>query len=312
MFLAHINDVSAGNWKVLDQFHGKKTLLNDQGNFTLQSNICTHQGSRIRQGQGTNLYAVCPYHGWSWDKDGKPKGSGTVGHSSGSVPCKNNHPLQTEKVYEWSGFLFTQPIPLDKSIAGDYKLMEYRTDTIRANSVPIMDLFLDIDHIPMVHPGVYRRINVPNVEDITWHRWNGGSAQYVVGSTTEETDFTKFIKGRGLAYNAVWLAQYPGTMFEWQPGAVFVMINEVISESETRSHIFKYRDFNYPEENWTVNEEVWETAWRQDKEQAERMEPGWKDCNPDYLDLEKQNYRQWLKNTQESKNEIPVLLHMER
>jgi len=35
--------------------------------------------------------------GWSWDKDGKPKGSGTVGHSTGSTPCKNNHPLKTEK-----------------------------------------------------------------------------------------------------------------------------------------------------------------------------------------------------------------------
>ena len=294
MFLAHINDIPQGSWKVLEQFQSKKTLLNVEGNFTLQSNICTHQGSRIRKGAGTNLHAVCPYHGWSWDKNGTPKGSGTVGHSTGSMPCKNNHPLTTEPVFEWSGFLFTDPVPLDRNIVGDYKLVEYRQDVIKSNYVPIMDLFLDIDHIPLVHPGVYAKINVPNVEEITWKRWDGGSAQYVVGSMTEETDFTKFIKGKGLAYNAIWLAQYPGTMFEWQPGAVFVMINEPKSDTETISHIFKYRDFNYPEENWAVNEQVWETAWAQDKAQAENMEPSWRDCNPLHLDPEKRNYREWL------------------
>jgi phenylpropionate dioxygenase-like ring-hydroxylating dioxygenase large terminal subunit len=293
MFLAHINDIPKDTWKVLEQFQQEKTLLNDNGKFFLQSNICTHQGSRIRQGSGSNLNARCPYHGWTWDKTGSSKGSGTVGHSTGSSLCKNTYPLETTEVYEWSGFLFSEPVPVDRLIDGDYKLVEYRCDTINASYIPIMDLFLDIDHIPLVHPGVYKRINVPDVEDITWKQWTGGSAQFVVGSAVD-TGFDKFIKGKGLAYNAIWLAQYPDTMFEWQPGAVFVMINEPLNSTQTKSHVFKYRDFNYPEENWKVNEEVWETAWQQDKEQAERMEPAWSRVKLENLDKEKQIFRAWL------------------
>lgn len=277
MFLGHRNDIITNCWKVLPQFNSTQTLLNDNGQYFLQSNLCPHQGSLIRTGAGNSLTATCPYHGWSWNSKGNPRGSGTVGHSAGSVECKNTAQLTRTPVVEWSGFMFNSnyEIPVDFDISGDYKLEEYRQDIIQANYIPVMDLFLDIDHIPIVHPGVYDLIDIPNVKDITWKSWNGGSMQTVS-------------EGK-----AIWLALYPGVMFEYQPGAVFVMVNESIDSTTTKSHVFKYRDYSYSYGQWVTNNNVWEMAWKQDREQAERLEPGWRTIPLENLDQEKIKFRQW-------------------
>lgn len=294
MFLAHKADLANGQWRVLEQTHDQQVLINDQGHYYTQSNVCPHQGSRIRLGTGEVGPVSCPYHGWSWNQEGQPRGSGMVGKNPGSTACRNVHPLETKPVYEWSGFLFSQPVTAELDITGDYELVEYRQDTVKSSYVPIMDIFLDIDHIPIVHPGVYDQINVPKVDDIVWQTWDGGSIQMVPGMPESDPVWAEFIKGRGLTHSAAWLALYPDTMFEWQPGAVFVMVNEKVTDAETVCHVFKYRDHNYPEQNWQINERVWELAWQQDREQSERMEPGWRLSPSTHLDQEKQRWRQWL------------------
>ena len=278
MFIAYENEVEPSSWRVLPQYKNTKTLLNRNGEFQLQGNVCPHQGSLIRQGTGTGLAASCPYHGYTWNQDGQPQGSGTVGHSKGTTKCPNTTPLTTDYVCNWNGFLFDAPIPVSADIAGDYKLEEYRQDRIKANYVPIMDLFLDIDHIPLVHKGVYNKIDIPDVKDVEWKSWWGGSAQFVIGQ------------------KAIWLALYPGVMFEYQPGAVFIMVNEAVSDTETISHVYKYRDYNYDHQTWITNSAIWEQAWAQDRAQAELLEPGWRTIPTENYDQEKRNFRGWIWN----------------
>lgn len=278
MFIAYQNEVKPNDWKVLPQFNNTKTLINKDGTFLLQSNVCPHQGSLIRQLAGTGLSASCPYHGYTWNKEGEPVGSGTVGHSRGTIKCPNESKLATDKVYNWNGFLFSVPVPVDVDLSGNYTLAQYRKDHIKANYVPIMDLFLDIDHIPLVHKGVYNKIDIPDVKDVTWLSWFGGSAQFVQDQ------------------KALWVALYPNVMIEYQPGAMFVMINEIVSDSETISHVYKYKDLNYTDDQWHTNASVWEEAWRQDRHQAELLEPGWRDIPTENYDQEKRNYRGWMWN----------------
>lgn len=280
MFLAHKNDIKNNCWQVLEQTQGTEFLLNDNGTYYRQSNICTHQGSKIKTGAGHGLASVCPYHGFSWDKEGQPVGVGTVGHANGSRQCSNSTPLVRQPVYEWSGFLFSEPIPSKIDVSGNYQLAEYRVDTVKSSYVPIMDLFLDVDHIPLVHNGLYDAINIPEVDQIQWESWTGGSVQYVPSTSGK--------------YGALWLAQYPGSMFEWQPGAVFVTITEPVDDSNTRVHVFNYRDLDYSAGIWELNKNIWDTAWRQDCEQSERLEPGWRLVGTNNLDTEKQAFRQYI------------------
>lgn len=287
MFLAHKNDIKENCWRVLDQIQRTQVLLNDNGQYRLQSNICHHQGSLLRTGQGRGLASVCPYHGFSWDRNGQPVGVGTVGHANGASPCANDRALLEQPVYEWSGFLFSEPIPSKINVSGNYQLAEYRVDRVRSSSVPIMDLFLDVDHIPLVHKGLYDNIDIPSVSNIRWENWAGGSVQYVPkeGSTWVDHD---------LDYGALWLAQYPGSMFEWQPGAVFITVAEAVDDRNTDVHVFKYQDRNYSDSVWKTNQDIWETAWRQDCEQSQRLEPGWRTVGINHLDPEKQYFRQYL------------------
>ena len=294
MFLSHSSELQPKQWKVLDQSGKVTTLLNDDGEFKLQDNICLHQGSRLREGTGNGLRVVCPYHAWSWSHKGIPIANGTVGHSKGSEKCINDRNLRTELVYDWSGFLFQNSVPLnDVNISGDYELVEYRQDHVNSSYIAIMDLFLDIDHIPVVHPELYSAIDIPNAKDIMWKTWAGGSVQYVSGVDGANPDWAESNLKNPTEYNALWVAQYPFTQFEWQPGAVFVMVNQPVGEDKTISHVFKYRDRNYSEQNWQLNQQVWETAWAQDRQQAERMEPGWR-YHQARLDAEKQVFREFL------------------
>lgn len=294
MFLGHQNELENNQWKVLEQSGKTKTLVNDNGSYRLQNNICLHQGSRLREGTGTGLNVVCPYHAWSWNKDGKPLGSGTVGHSRGSEKCTNSEPLTTKNVYSWSGFLFENPVPLDDvDISGNYRLVEYRQDRVKSSFAAIMDLFLDIDHIPVVHPELYTAIDVPTAKEIEWKTWPGGSIQYVPTLAGSNPEWAELAAGKKNPYGALWLAQYPFTQFEWQPGAVFVQVNQPVSDAETISHIFKYKDIDFGEKNWSINERVWETAWEQDKRQAELLEPGWR-FRQDKLEKEKIIFRKFL------------------
>ena len=236
MFIAHKNDLPLGQYKVIKQARSTRVLLNDGGRFLMQYNICPHQGSRIRtQDQGKGLAAVCPFHGWSWDTNGFPKGNGTTA-------CENAYRLSTTELHEWNGFLFDRSVPVDIDISGDYELVSYRADKVAASPLVVMDLFLDVDHIPVVHPKLYDRIDIPRVDDIEWKSWAGGSAQLVPGVPDEGSDWHRYVQGRNLTHSAAWIALYPGTQFEWQPGGVFVQVNEAVDDETTLSHIFKYRD----------------------------------------------------------------------
>ena len=294
MFLGHKNDVQPNQWKVLPQTNNTSTLVNDGSTHKLQNNICPHQGSRIRQGAGQGLSASCPFHAWAWDSKGNPLGDGTVGHSRGSEKCANTRVLQSNPVYEWSGFLFERPVPLEGlDISGDYELVEYRQDTIKSSFIAITDLFLDIDHIPVVHNKLYSNIDVPSAKEIEWKTWNGGSIQYVPAVEGENPEWASLVAQKHTPYGALWLAQYPFTQFEWQPGAVFVQVNQPVGDAQTISHIFKYRDRNYSEKNWSINQDIWETAWAQDIKQAELLEPGWR-FHQENLESEKFAFRQFL------------------
>ena len=279
--LANLNK---NHWRTFNYDLGRLLIRDNDDNYNFRSNVCPHQGSLIKAAcEGRGLASVCPYHGWSWDENGQPKGQGTVGHTNRSSKCKNDKPLVTSNAYLWNNFIFGKYISFKQyDISGNYHLEEQRVDHIKANIVPIMDLFLDIDHIPVVHPGVYDKIDIPKVDEVRWETGWGQSLQVV--KTNEDK------------VGALWLAVYPGVMFEWQPGAVFVMVNKPINDNETLSYVFKYKDTNYDEVTWKLNNEVWEEAWQQDKQQAEALEPFWRTIPNENLDDEKRNFRFFINN----------------
>jgi hypothetical protein len=175
-------------------------------------------------------------------------------------------------------FLFDVPVNLPKLdfLYNDYlELTEYRVDKVNAPSEVIVDLFLDVSHIPIVHKGVYEKIGIDHTLRVKWLYSDNSSLQLIY--CNDDT-----------TYKAAWLTLYPGTMIEWQQGAVFVTITENTNDG-SNVHVFKYRDTRCNDDVWNLNEDIWETAWKQDKDQAELIDG----INVDNLEESKQHYSDW-------------------
>jgi phenylpropionate dioxygenase-like ring-hydroxylating dioxygenase large terminal subunit len=265
MFLAHKHSIADGHYVPLSQFGNQKILTNIGGEYQLISNICPHQSSLISVKPGIGN-RVCPYHNWSFDLAGQPITSGRTDHY-----CKNIVPLTTQTVYEWNNLLFTTPVDFKLDISlGNLELVEQRIDLVNANVETIMDLFLDVDHIPTVHNGVYDQIGITDTS-VEWEYYDIGSVQTV-------------------RQGARWIAVYPETMLEWQQGCMFITVAIPKDHNTSLVHVFKYRNSNMTDKEWDLNEKVWETAWAQDIAQSELIVG----VNTRNLEQPKQHYRDWI------------------
>lgn len=266
MFIGHTSDLVNGQAKSIAVLENKKVLINDNGTYKIGSNICPHQNSRIISGTKTELR--CQYHGWAWNMDGTPKDSGA------SSMC-NEQRLHTRPAYEYNGLLFEQELDLSMLEGLNFenlRLDEFRIDTVDADPKISMDIFLDVDHIPIVHNGVYDLLGIEGQADVKWDYADWGSMQTV----SDET-------GKVIAR---WIAIYPYTMIEWQDGALFV----TRSFNETKMAVWKYYDTTDTISNYKLNLDMWENAFAQDKAQAEQM-ARFPSAN---LEESKIHYRNWL------------------
>jgi len=289
MLLGHKNDLENNSWKVLP--HLKDWSLNKNKDlYTLYSNICPHQGSYFKGTQGQNT-RLCPYHGWSFTSKGEPVGSGSTSHW-----CKNEENLENKEVFEWNGYLFSEKhdLPTIDYIKSDHLVLEeMRVDNVKANYIDIVNIFLDMDHLPVVHPKIYDQLSV---EEVEWEILENSSVQYAPNNKEKlDNDFgqTMLQEDRERKHGAAWFCVYPYTMMEYFPGAWFNTVCNPINDKETNVTVYKYRDTRYSEKNWELNCHIWETAWGQDKTQSESVVPHFQSK---FLEKQKTHYINWLRN----------------
>ena len=269
MFLAHSKSIKPGEFIPLEQFNKERVLTKGAEPYML-SNICLHQNSLMASEPCSKILA-CPYHNWQYDSKGMPVSSGETEYY-----CKNSKKLKTFPVYEWSNLLFSCPVPFAEKIdLSNIVLVEHRIDQVKSDPEHIMSVFLDVDHIPVLHEGVYESVgfDTVTVQNVDWSFYNNGSVQTVKD-------------------NAMWAAVYPNTMVEWQGGAVFITVAMQAGDRLSNVIVYKYRHKDMSDYEWMMNERAWETAWLQDRSQAERILGRAKPTN---LEPAKKHYIEWLK-----------------
>ena len=171
--VCHESEIAqTGDWRSLD-YVGESVLVirGDDGEVRSFANVCRHRGSRLVDGNGGCAKVItCPYHAWSYARDGRLVG----------VPHRNEYPgLETEKLglvpvalERWRGFLFVTLEPGAPSVAEmmapyEDEVAPYRFEELRAigrvtnrpralNWKTIADNYSDGLHIPVGHPGLTR------------------------------------------------------------------------------------------------------------------------------------------------------------
>ena len=171
--VCHASDIpQPGDWRTLD-FLGENVIVirGDDGTVSAFANVCRHRGSRLVDGEaGCAKVLTCPYHAWSYGRDGRLAG----------VPHRDQYPglrpddlgLLPVHLEEWRGFLFVSleagaPTVAEMMAPYDQEVVPYRFEELRAigrvtrrfrplNWKTIADNYSDGLHIAVGHPGLTR------------------------------------------------------------------------------------------------------------------------------------------------------------
>jgi phenylpropionate dioxygenase-like ring-hydroxylating dioxygenase large terminal subunit len=161
-----------GEWRSLE-YLGESVIVirGDDGAVRAFSNVCRHRGSRLVDGTGGCAKVLnCPYHAWSYARDGRLVG---VPHRQEYPGLRiEDHGLFPVALENWRGFLFVtlEPgIPSVAEIMAPYEeeIAPYRFEDLRVlgritirprhlNWKTIADNYSDHLHSPVGHPGLTR------------------------------------------------------------------------------------------------------------------------------------------------------------
>ncbi|THD37994.1 MAG: aromatic ring-hydroxylating dioxygenase subunit alpha [Sphingomonas sp.] len=135
------------------------------------TNVCRHRAMRLVEGPaGCTKKLVCPYHAWTYEKDGRLSG----------VPMRGDYPalrledneLAPVDIEIWRGFVFVRLEGEGPSVAAmmapyDHEIAPYRFEEMRCispvrersravNWKNVGDNYSDNLHIPVAHDGLTR------------------------------------------------------------------------------------------------------------------------------------------------------------
>src|SRR5688572_17753818 len=171
--VCHESEIAeAGEWRSLE-YLGESVIVirGDDGQVRAFANVCRHRGSRLVDGEaGCAKVLTCPYHAWSYARDGRLVG----------VPHRKEYPGLDTAAHSllplglelWRGFWFVTleagaPSVAEMMAPYEAEIAPYRFEEMRAigrltrrprelNWKTIAENYSDGLHIPVGHPGLTR------------------------------------------------------------------------------------------------------------------------------------------------------------
>ena len=137
------------------------------GKFRAFYNVCRHRGSSILEGRTTLKVFQCPYHGWTYNLDGRLVGAPLMERTLDFQ--KEDYSLFDVRLETWGGFIWInlsneRPASL-QTFLGDFgtKFDRYSTESLRwvgsvgvydahANWKAVVENANECYHCPLIHP----------------------------------------------------------------------------------------------------------------------------------------------------------------
>jgi phenylpropionate dioxygenase-like ring-hydroxylating dioxygenase large terminal subunit len=284
--VCHESEIAApGEWRSLE-YLGESVIVirGDDGEPRAFANVCRHRGSRLVDGEaGCAKVLTCPYHAWSYSRDGKLVG----------VPHRNEYPgldtgrhgLVPMELQRWRGFLFvtleSDAPPVAEMMAPyEAEIAPYRFEDLRAigrvtlrsrtlNWKTIADNYSDGLHIPVGHPGLTRLFGRSYAIEANLHvdRMEG-ELRAEPSDNPSERAYQRFLPEAGhlpASHRKKWLYYklFPNVAFDIYPDQVDFMQFLPVSATET---VIREISYALPDErremkaarhlNWRINRRV--------------------------------------------------------
>ncbi|MEO0829067.1 MAG: SRPBCC family protein [Pseudomonadota bacterium] len=142
-------------------------IRGDDGALRAQSNVCLHRMSTLLEpGIGQTRAIVCPYHAWTYNRDGSLRGAPGMGRNEAFSQEKLCLPQL--RLVEWQGWIMVSlnPDAQDPSVRlkgaealvtpygmVDYKQTFYERHHWKTNWKVLAENFMESYHLPVCHAG---------------------------------------------------------------------------------------------------------------------------------------------------------------
>ncbi len=138
------------------------------GQIMAWQDLCIHRGTRLSLGKVQNDTLVCPYHGWTYNQEGKcvhipahPDQAPPAKARTKRYHCQERYGMVWvclgEPTYEIAPFPEWQDESYRKLFCGPYRF--------KASGPRAVENFLDIAHFPFVHEGILGDQGHTEIED---------------------------------------------------------------------------------------------------------------------------------------------------
>jgi choline monooxygenase len=210
------------------------------------SNVCTHRGALVVEGEGHAKTLRCRYHGRRFSLDGKMISMPEFEETKGFPSEKDN--LPELKVEKFGPLLFSGIAPVfsfEEWIApviervGWMPLEDFRYDSpsshdylIQANWALYCDNYLEEFHIPYVHAGLAEQLDYSQYRTT---RFKYGNLQLGVAKPGEPAfDLPKTHPDAGSRVAAFYFWLFPNTMLNFYPWGLSVNVVAPLGPQRTR------------------------------------------------------------------------------
>jgi len=181
-------------------------VLDDEGVTRAFYNVCSHHGTCVATGEGTTGQFVCPYHGWTYDRQGKL----TEAPLAGALQSlkQRNLDLKPIPVSQWGPLvalhfgniatpLETELAPLLNAFTVDpfenLQFVRRVTYHVDCNWKVFVDNYLDGRyHVAHVHPGLTGQLDISSYSSTLGDRWSMQSCPAASGPVSDPSaDFAQ-------------------------------------------------------------------------------------------------------------------------
>ncbi len=165
---------------------GRESIIvsrTESGDIAAVYNVCQHRGNRIMTNERGSVRAIsCPYHGWTYDLDGRLRSVPDAERFVQGIGCAA-HSLKPVQVDTWAGLVWINmdlQAPSLATFLGDVipELAPYRfenmvlvndqTVTLDANWKTCIDNFNEQYHVDFIHPQHASFVDCCNATNELW------------------------------------------------------------------------------------------------------------------------------------------------
>ncbi len=197
---------------------GRPILItrNSEGELGAYYNMCQHRGVEIAEGRGNAKYLSCPYHGWTYDMDGRLKGAAFMRETEGFAPANCRLPQIHLKVWRGNIFIsFAETPPDFQAQMADFerefaplhtercRVADVSSFTLQCNWKFLHENLMDFYHVGVLHANSFGKRFTWTPENVLLNDDGGIMIRYDAAPSTPE--------GAALFGKSPWLEQEPNS-----------------------------------------------------------------------------------------------------